>query len=878
MRLPRIPGVFFEPVFLSAALIIVVLALIQGNWLWRWDQVLYDAYFKLWSQPAPDDVVIVGIDADSLAVYGAWPWPRQRHARLIQNLTEAGAKVIVFDVIFAEPVAANPDGDRLLAAASERSGRIILPVLVEHSDNPGHLLETLPFPLLAETAAGLGHVHVELDADGIARSVYLKEGMGTAYWPSLGLAALLFLDKRFGYRLPGKKQPAGVHHAMFRWVRNHRVRIPYIGPPGAFASISYHQVLDKMFARDAFKNKIVFVGATAEGLGDSLPTPVSGFNRPMSGVEIHANILTALRANSFIQDMPKFWHIGISLFFVSLPGILFPWFSPKTNFMLSGVLVILAVLLSSALLLLARLWLPPMPLVMALSLSYPVWSWRRQEAVMNYLDHELERLQAEPNLPGNVQPLSKQAVIERIMALFPVDGWVLIARNDQIIRYQGACFYEKIAAVPEHLPCYQQDILWLDFVEQDARFILGLHWIDQNAPEARHIQTLETLLRWRRKTTRPSSHGRIELIQMRIQQVQAATNNLRNMRHLLADSLGDMADGVLIANIHGQILLANSQAALFLKNDPKRSLNCFALHEIMQMLERTQTCVWQRCWLAAVAGEHVTGFHAHSPAGFDLFVQMYGLSVGQGHDKGVIVNLTDITPLKESERRRSELLGFLSHDLRSPLNSILALLEMERHPGQGFEDKNTRVFSRIERYTRNVLELSENFLQLARAEEIEAAAFYEVDLVAIAYNAMEHVWTLAQEKAIEIKHESDLDIAWLWGDGNLLERLLINLLGNAIKYSPEHSVIELHIGEDKKNFFCSIRDYGSGIDEAFIPHLFERFSRSRTAVHGKISGAGLGLAFADVVAKKHQGHIEVESQLGKGACFCLYLPKPHHDT
>lgn len=152
----------------------------------------YDIHFKVWSQPPPDDAIIVAIDADSLASLGAWPWPRKLHAELITILAEAGANTIVYDIIFAEPSNANPEGDIALAKALKQSGNVILPVLVEESNAAGNITETLPFSLLAESAAGLGHVHVVLDPDGIARSVFLKVGMQQANWPALSLAALQF--------------------------------------------------------------------------------------------------------------------------------------------------------------------------------------------------------------------------------------------------------------------------------------------------------------------------------------------------------------------------------------------------------------------------------------------------------------------------------------------------------------------------------------------------------------------------------------------------------------------------------------------------------------------------------------------------------------
>lgn len=182
----------------------LTLALVYGDWLWRADKALYDANHRLLTRAAGDEIVIVAIDEQSLATLGRWPWPRRLHAELIDQLAAAGASTIIFDVIFAEPEASNPAHDLALAAAMQRHGRVILPLLVEQRQLGGQLLETLPLPALSQAAAGIGHAHMELDADGIARSVYLQEGLGTPRWPHLTVAALQAMEPGRWQQLPGR--------------------------------------------------------------------------------------------------------------------------------------------------------------------------------------------------------------------------------------------------------------------------------------------------------------------------------------------------------------------------------------------------------------------------------------------------------------------------------------------------------------------------------------------------------------------------------------------------------------------------------------------------------------------------------------------------
>ena len=165
------------PEQITLALLLAGFALLcqHQGWLWRWDHNIYGSQLRYWSRPAPDNILIVAIDEDSLAQFGRWPWTRQTHARLLRKLSEDKPRAIAYDVIFAEPDLGNPDGDVQFAEEIRNSGRVALPVHME-LPRPGALpLEVLPLPLLAEPAAALGHVHVELDSDGIARRLYLRD-------------------------------------------------------------------------------------------------------------------------------------------------------------------------------------------------------------------------------------------------------------------------------------------------------------------------------------------------------------------------------------------------------------------------------------------------------------------------------------------------------------------------------------------------------------------------------------------------------------------------------------------------------------------------------------------------------------------------------
>ena len=141
-------------------------------------------------------------------------------------------------------------------------------------------------PELATTAT-LGHVDVDLDRDGIARSVYLHAGLGTPYWANLGLALLERFDAQAALAYQTKaRETSAAQTSPYAWTRAQPILIPFAGPPGHFSRLSFVDVLKKDLPDDVFRDKYVFVGATAAGLGDILPTPVNSAFQSMPGGRI----------------------------------------------------------------------------------------------------------------------------------------------------------------------------------------------------------------------------------------------------------------------------------------------------------------------------------------------------------------------------------------------------------------------------------------------------------------------------------------------------------------------------------------------------------------------------------------------------------------
>jgi signal transduction histidine kinase len=365
----------------------------------------------------------------------------------------------------------------------------------------------------------------------------------------------------------------------------------------------------------------------------------------------------------------------------------------------------------------------------------------------------------------------------------------------------------------------------------------------------------------------------VELVQARIEQVQQATDRLQALRQFILDVISQMSDGVLVVDPLGNIILSNERALHYLEDNHHHGLNETLLTEALAVLQIQGTHNWPGLLQEVLLEHRNIQIDAQHKNGRDLLVQIVPLDRSKRELGGLIVNLSDISPLKSSERKRSELLGFLSHDLRSPLVSLLALLEISRSKNPDPELQT--LLDRMEGYANNTINLAEEFLQLAHAESGENIQFNDVDLMSVAYNALEHVWAQAEKKEISLKHNFSVDDAWIHADANLIERALVNLLNNAIKYSHPQTDVILSLEKTDTDYLCCISDQGRGIPQQELHHLFDRFYRvSQDDIEAQEKGAGLGLAFVQAVSERHSGKITVTSKPGEGSEFCLILPIP----
>ncbi len=815
----------------------------------RLNHWLYDKAITTWPAPISNQVAIVAIDEYSLGRLGRWPWPRSHHGELVDRLREAGAETIVLDILFPE----HTPEDVMLAEAMRHHGQVVLPVHLTASTQKRLISEQLPAPVLAEAAGALGHAHVELDSDGIARGLYLHNGLTGQLWPTLALAQINAMERQPATGLPGYVN-----------IREDFRRVPLAGGAGTLPTLSYANVLEGAYPERVFAGKTVFVGATAAGFGDILATPFSGLSLPMPGVEFHANVYSAHRQGLLITEAPSWSAPALNLLVLLFLALLLPRVRPAGT--VAACLFLFTVLAAGYLFLLMafRVHLPAANTLLLPLTAMPVASGLRLAMTNQFLNRQLDNMARTPKLslpqPANRQPAQ---LLAHFRAFLQPEGWFL-TEDGEILDARGM----TLAQAP-HLPetgrwVHQLNHSWIRLIRGNSRYILGLALNNDLSREVtqRYLQQLEL----RPDTQLQPGHHPRENVSARIEKVRLATERLTQMQAFIQRSFQHMPDGIIVTDELAVIRFTNRHIEDWFR-EPMPSLSGMPLTSLLEGHDPRDNPPWYETVSETLTlrESRTVDLKVH---GKDFLIHFAPFALPGGGQSGIIANISDISELREQQRQHREAIDFISHDVRSPLVSQLALIEqLKRDPSHIDEHQ----LEQLGKLARRSYSLAEEFVQLARAEQLSETRFYECELLAIVENARDSVGEQALEKQIQLQLNGTEDL-WLKGNAELLERAVINLLTNAVQYSPAKTTISIQVYRAGHLACLAIADEGSGIDPEELPYLFDRYHRQKRSELTGNHGTGLGLSFVKTVVEKHRGDLSVDSIPDEGTTFTLKLP------
>jgi two-component system phosphate regulon sensor histidine kinase PhoR len=322
--------------------------------------------------------------------------------------------------------------------------------------------------------------------------------------------------------------------------------------------------------------------------------------------------------------------------------------------------------------------------------------------------------------------------------------------------------------------------------------------------------------------------------------------------------LREMQDVVIVTDDNLHILLINAAARDALQVDEAvvgQPLNkVVAVKQLLDLFEQRHS------------GEFVWRADITLPDGRVLQGQLSPLpGVGFG------AVLRDITRMKELDRIKTEFVSIVSHDLRTPLTAIRGYVSLLPRVGP-LNDQQKDFVTRVERSMDNIVDLIADLLDIGK---IEAGVDWDMKAVSLHELVREVVDRLRANAEL---HQQTLqvnapELSPVLGNQRRLEQVVANLIGNAIKYTPDNGQIDVTLHEDDEFLVLQVSDTGIGISLDDQRRIFDKFYRVESEATEKITGTGLGLSIVKAIIKKHGGRVWVHSELGKGSTFTVLLPR-----
>ncbi len=353
-------------------------------------------------------------------------------------------------------------------------------------------------------------------------------------------------------------------------------------------------------------------------------------------------------------------------------------------------------------------------------------------------------------------------------------------------------------------------------------------------------------------------------------QLQERIDAVISQRNEFETVLASMVEGVVAIDLQGRIMSFNAAFARMLAA-PSGSVKGRDIHEIIrdrsfhQLLAEAlaQNRLVQGDFVVRQPVERVFDTHCVPLAGF------------AEAPAGTLVVLHDVTRMRRLENVRQDFVANVSHEIRTPLTAIKGFVETLMQAAEDPEERR-RFLGIIQRHVNRLNDILEDLLALARLEQRgeKAAVILEATpLRGVIETAAQLVQWKADARGVRLALDCAPEIT-VRVDATLLEQALINLIDNAVKYSPDNETVHVVAVQADDELQIRVRDHGPGIPQKYQPRIFERFFRVDKARSRKVGGTGLGLAIVKHISQVHGGRVTLESSSGRGSTFTIHLPTP----
>lgn len=365
-------------------------------------------------------------------------------------------------------------------------------------------------------------------------------------------------------------------------------------------------------------------------------------------------------------------------------------------------------------------------------------------------------------------------------------------------------------------------------------------------------------------------------------------NSINDMASKLDDtftSLQDkntMLEAIMSSVVNGIIAIDSTERVLFMNTVAERLLNIkerdTAGKHLLQVIRNNSLDNYLK---RVLHNKEFSDAEITIDDGKERVLKLYSNPIrqtGKSDIEGIIITIQDITELRKLENMRTEFVANVSHELKTPLTSIKGFAETLKTGGIDDKQDAARFLSIIEDEADRLTRLINDIMFLSEIEQKKAMTVKnKIKVEKVIGEVLSMLKSQGEKKNIELLADIPEELKNLTGDTDKFKQMLINLVDNAIKYTPENGKVWVEAynstdGAGRDRLVIKVRDNGIGIPKQHIPRLFERFYRVDKARSRKEGGTGLGLAIVKHIVILFNGEIEVQSEVGKGTQFTITLP------
>ncbi|MFR6018098.1 MAG: ATP-binding protein [Paraclostridium sordellii] len=354
----------------------------------------------------------------------------------------------------------------------------------------------------------------------------------------------------------------------------------------------------------------------------------------------------------------------------------------------------------------------------------------------------------------------------------------------------------------------------------------------------------------------------IDTIDTTIQQVEYKNLQLKSI-------VKSISHGILAIDINGNVLLINKEAKNIIKAsyvDPIEGKNINnvikddkILNEISRFIGSKKTKMKQ-----------ITN---DKEIVYNIKLDPIYLQSSKNVIIGSIINIENVTERVRLENMRSDFVANVTHELKTPLTSISGFVETLRINENIDHKTRDRFLGIIENESDRLKRLIDDILLLSFIENKDTISYEKIDISNLFKEIYELTINYAKSKNIELRYKIENEDIVINSNRDYIKQIFLNLIDNAIKYTPDGGFVETSVYQNDENIFINIKDNGIGISKEDTSRVFERFYRVDKARSRDVGGTGLGLAIVKHIVKSLNGTIDIKSELNVGTEFIVSIPK-----